>query len=195
MLRIFMLITCVLVGTLAARAQAPGVDPRGVAEHSATVVIGVVDEPLRMVIRPDRVAKTTDKVQPDGTYIVELPQRPLDYLVGYIFRVRIQEVLKSNNQLRANQMIEVFAPFKLEGGVSLSRGQRFLLSLAAFIPTKKQFGETKVLKVGQSPSTQGTSFDLRSTYHTVVADSDGAVLISEKNRGLVDDIRILLRNH
>ena len=129
------------------------------------------------------------------SYIVELPQRPLDYLVGYLFRIRVQEVLKSDNRVRVNQTIEVFAPFKLEGGVSLPARQGFLLALAALIPTKKEFGQTKVLKFGQSLSKQGASFDLSSRYYTVVADANGAVRITDKNRRLIDEIRTRVRNH
>jgi hypothetical protein len=187
---------CILAASLAAHAQAPGVDPRGVAVYSAPVIIGVVEQPWRMVIRPDKLAKkSTAREQPDGTYIVELPQKPLDYLIGYLFRIHVQEVLKPDGRVRANQTIEVFAPFRLEGGVSLPPEKRFLLALAAFIPKEKEFDKTTVIKVGQSSSKQGASFDLRARYYSVVSDANGAVQITDKNRRLIDEIRTLVRDH
>jgi hypothetical protein len=59
----------------------------------------------------------------------------LDYLIGYLFRIHVQEVLKPDGRVRANQTIEVLAPFRLEGGVSLPPEKRFLLALAGNIPT------------------------------------------------------------
>ena len=164
MLRFFLLVLFVVGITTPVEAQVPGVDPRGVAAHGSPVIIGVVEEPWQTVIRPDKLAKgkVISRRQADGTYIAELPQRSLDYLVGYIFRVKVQEVLKRDRWIRVGQTIEVFSKFQLEGGVSLPQGQRFLLTLAPFTPKENDFEKTSVIKAGQSFSRQGRPFDLRA---------------------------------
>ncbi len=99
MLRLFLVVSFVTALAVTVEAQAPGIDPRGLAAYGSPVIIGVVEEPSLIVIRPDRLAKSsTVKRQADGTFIAELPQQSLDYLVGYIFRFRVQEVLKRDRR-------------------------------------------------------------------------------------------------
>jgi hypothetical protein len=194
MKRLFLMIGCVLGTMLAAQAQSPGIDPRGLAKYSAPVVIGVVEGPWRMVIRPDKLPKIGQvKPQGNGTYTVELPRRQLDYMVGYIFRVRVQEVLKPDREVRTGQTIQVFAPFSLEGGVSLPPKQRFLLALAGFSPKDEDFKKTSVLRVGQALSQQGESFDVRARYYVVSGNASGAVAVTDKNRKLIQEIRAAVR--
>ncbi len=196
MRRLFLMASCLLATTLMAQAQAPGVDPRGVMTYSAPVVIGIVEEPWQRVIRPDKLSRGgAVKQQPNGTYTVEIPQMSSDYLVGYIFRVRVQEVLKPDRRVRIGQTIEVFAPFSLESGVSLPPKQRFLLALAHFSPKKEDFEKTKVLKVGQSLFEQGIAFNLNARYYLVASDSNGAVAITDKNRKLIQEIRAAILAH
>jgi len=193
MLRALLLLLFVIGMTVTAAAQSPGINPRGLAAHGSPVIIGMVEEPLQTVIRPDRLPKTaTSKRQSNGTYIVELPQ-PLDYLVGYIFRVRVQEVLKSDRRVRANQTIEVFSKFQLEGAVSLPKGQQVLLILAPFTPKKEDFEKTSVVRSGQSLSQGGTTFNMGARYYSVAAEANGAVLVTEKNRKLIEEIRAAIR--
>jgi hypothetical protein len=197
MLRFFLLVLFVSAITVTVEAQVPGVDPRGLAAHGSPVIIGVVEEPWLTVIRPDKLAaqKVTVKRQPDGRYIAELPQRPLDYLVGYIFRVKVQEVLKRDRWVRVNQTIEVFSPFQLEGGASLPKGQQFLLVLAPFTPKKEDFEKTSVVRHGESLSRGGTPFNMRTRYYSVAAEANGAVEITEKNKKLIEEIRAAIRAH
>lgn len=196
MIRLFLATFCIIATSFVARSQAPGVDPRGILAYSAPIIIGVVEEPSRMVFWPDRVAKSVSvKALPDGTYIVELPQRRLDHIKGYLFRVRIEEVLKSDQRVRASTTIEIFAPFKLEGGVFLPGKQRFLLALAPFTPKSEDFEKTLVINAGQSLSQRGPSFDLRRRYYVVAGEANGAVPITDKNRGLILEIRARIRNH
>ena len=194
--RLFLIVSCVLAATVSVLAQAPGIDPRGLAVHSTPVIIGVVEGSPRSVIRPDKLPKQgQSKPQPDGTYIVELPSGTLDHMVGYIFRVRVREVLKSDRRVRAGQTVDVFAPFRLEGAVYLPSKQRILLTLAAFSPRKEDFDKTSVLKFGQSPSQQGESFDLHGHYYVVAGDANGVVPITNKNQKLIQELRASIRPH
>ena len=196
MRRLFLIVGCILTTTVVVSAQAPGIDPRGLAAHSTPVVIGVVEGTPKSVIRPDKLPKVNQpKKQPDGTYIVELPQGKVEHIVGYIFRVRVQEVLKTDRRVRLGQTLDVFARFNLEGGVYLPSKQQFLLALAAFTPKKEDFEKTSVLKVDQSTSEKGESFDLRGTYYVVAGDANGAVPVSDKNRKLIEEIRAATRAH
>ena len=194
MLRASLLLLFVIGMTVTVDAQSPGINPRGLAVHGSPVIIGIVEEPLRTVIRPDRLAKTvTTKRQSNGTYIVELPQQPLDYVVGYIFRVRVQEVLKRDRWVRANQTIEVFSKFQLEGAVSLPKDQQVLLVLAPFTPTRQDFEKTSVVRQGQSLSQGGAPFNMRTRYYSVAGEANGAVPITEKNHKLIEEIRAAIR--
>ena len=170
-------------------AQAPGVDPRGVALHSPLVIIASVEERWETVIRPDKITTTSRaKRQPDGTYSLELPRSPLDYLVGHIFHVRIDEILKTDSHVRPNQVVAIYAPFKLEGGVSLLTKGRFLLALRAYHPKRDEFRKTSVV-TGQNLNGRHRAFDVEAQYYVVSADANGVVGVTDKNRQLVDDIR------
>jgi len=194
MSRLYLIAGCMVATTFAVQAQAPGIDPRGLAKYSAPVVIGMVEGPSRTVIRPDKLPKAGPvRRQPDGTYIAELPRGSLDHIVGYIFRIRVHEVLKSDKQIRIGQTVEIFAPFSLEGGVSLPPKQRFLLALVAFSPKKEDFDQTSVLKVGQPLSQQGEAFDLRARYYIVAGNANGAVPVTDKNRKLIQEIKAAIR--
>ncbi len=197
MLRFFLLVLFVIGITAPVEAQVPGVDPRGLAAHGSPVIIGVVEEPWLRVIRPDKLAakKVTSRRQPDGTYIAELPQRSLDYLVGDIFRVRVQEVLKRDRWIRVNQTIEVFSKFQLEGGVFLPQGKQVLLVLAPFTPKREDFEKTSVVRHGESLSRGGAPFNMRTRYYSVAAEANGAVEITEKNKKLIEEIRAAIRAH
>jgi hypothetical protein len=195
MIRIFLMTICFVGATLAARAQAPGIDPRGLAARTAPVIICTVEESIEVVIRPDKLPKPGPVVrQPDGTYIAELPKMTLDYMVGYIYHVRVQEVLKADNRARVNEVIEIFAPFKLEGGVSLTPKLQFLLALARFVPEKEDFADTSVRKPGEITK-QGTLFDLRARYYTVAGDANGAVSVTDKHRRLIEEIKTAIHQN
>jgi hypothetical protein len=195
MLRFFLLVLFVIGITAPVEAQVPGVDPRGLAAHGSPVIIGVVEEPWFRVIRPDKLAaqKVISRRQPDGRYIAELPQRSLDYLVGYIFRVKVQEVLKRDRWVRVNQTIEIFSPFQLEGGASFPKGQQVLLVLAPFTPKKEDFEKTSVVRHGESLSRGGAPFNLRTRYYSVPSEANGVVEITEKNKKLIEEIRAAIR--
>lgn len=193
-MRLFLTVNLILATTFALHAQSPGIDPRGLAAYSSPVIIGLVEEPWRMVIRSDKLPKAGPvKPRPDGTYISQLPQVTFEHLIGYVFRIRVQEVLKRDGWVRANQTIEIFAPFTLEGGVSLPLKKRFLLALVPFSPMKEDFFKTTVLKVGESLYQQGVPFDLRARYYVVAGDANGAVSITAKNGRLIQEIRAAIR--
>ncbi|HUE81636.1 MAG TPA: hypothetical protein VMM84_05920 [Pyrinomonadaceae bacterium] len=179
-----------------ANAQTPGVDPRGLMIHSSTVIIGVVEEPWQRVIQPDRIPKGGAKViaQADGTYIVELLPISRDFMVGYIYHVRVQEVLKGDQWVRKNQIIQIFVPDSLEGGASLATNQRFLLALARFEPKKEVFANTSVGRVGEPLTRPGVAFDLRARYYQVASDRNGAIAITDKNLKFIEEIKSAIRN-
>ena len=176
-----------------ANAQTPGVDPRGVAVTSSPVIIGVAEE-WQMVIRPDKAPKAGKEIpQADGTYIVELPSIAPDYLVGYIYHVRVQEVLKRDQWVRTNQVIRIFAPQSLESGVSLPIKQRFLLALARFEPKTEVFANTTISRVSESVTKPGVPFDLKARYYQVASDRNGMISITGKNLQLIEEIRAAIR--
>lgn len=90
-------------------------------------------------------------------------------------------------------MIQIFAPRSLEGGVSLPQNERFLLALTPFIPIKDEFSDTSVGKVTESLTKPGVPFDLQGRYYRVASDRNGAIVITEKNLEVVEEIKSTLR--
>jgi hypothetical protein len=178
-----------------ANGQTPGVDRRGVALTTSPVIIGVVEEPWQKVIRPDKAPKAGKIIpQADGTYIAEVPQRSSDYVVGYIYHFRVQEILKRDQWVRTNQIIQIFVPESLEEGVSLPTKQRFLLALSRFEPKKEVFANTSVSRMSEPLSKRGAPFDLRARYYRIAADRNGAISITTKNLKLIEEIKSAIRN-
>jgi len=195
MIRSVVIAICGLIMVWPVNAQTPGIDPRGISITSSPVIIGIVQEPWQRVIRPEKIPKAGNVTrQADGTYIAELPRRSDDYLVGYIYHVRVQEILKADKSVRINQVIRIFVPQSLEDGVSLPANQRFLLTLASYEPKKEEFTGTAVSNVGQSITTQGVPFDLQARYYRVVGDRNGAISVTDKHRALIAEIRAAIRN-
>lgn len=159
--------------------------------HSSTVIVGVVEEPWQRVIRPDKIPKPVLKTIPqaDGTKLVALPPNSRDYMVGYIYHVRVQEVFKGDQSIRKNQMIRIFVRESFEGGVSLPKNQRFLLALAPFVPKKDEFENASVGKVFESLSKPGVPFELRARYYRVASDRNGAIAVTDKNLELIEEIK------
>jgi hypothetical protein len=196
MFRLIIVGVCIFTAVLA-NGQTPGVDPRGVAVNSSLVIIGIAQEPWQKVIRRDKVPKGGAKIIPqaDGTKIVELPPISRDYLVGYIYHVRVQEILKRDQWVRTNQIIQIFVPESFEGGVSLPTKQRFLLALARFEPKKEVFANTSVSRVREPLTGPGVPFDLRARYYRVASDRNGAISITDKNLRHIEEIRAAIRAH
>lgn len=195
MLRLVLVTAYVFTIVRLADAQTPGVDPRGVMVHSSTVIIGIVEEPWQRVIRLDKIPRANTKVIPqaDGTKIVELSPVSRDYMVGYIYHVRVQEVLKRGESIRKNEIVQIFVPESLEGGVSLPTKRRFLLALTRFEPKKDVFSKTTVGRVSEPLTQAGVTFDLTRHYYQVASDRNGAIAITEKNLRLIKEIKSAIR--
>lgn len=195
MIRSIVIAICGLIMIWPVSAQTPGIDPRGISVTSSPVIIGVVQDPWQRVIRPEKIPKPGKVTrQADGTYIAELPRMTDDYMAGYIYHVRVQEVLKADKWVRVNQLIRIFVPHTLEDGVSLPPNQRFLLVLTNYEPKKEDFVGTSVSNVGQSITKPGVPFDLRARYYRVAGGRNGAISITEKHRVLIEEIRTAIRN-
>ena len=115
--------------------------------------------------------------------------------MGYIYQVRVQEILKRDQSVRINQIIQIFVPEGFEGAVSLPTKQRFLLALARFEPKKEVFANTSVSRVREPLTETRVPFDLRARYYRVASDRNGAIPITDKNLQLIEEIRAAIRAH
>jgi hypothetical protein len=194
-MKLIRLAVTVITTTMSVVAQTPGVDPRGVMTHSSLVIIGIVEEPWQKIIRPDKVKVNPPKStkHQDGTVLVELSFPSRDYMVGYIYHVRVQEILKDDRQIKTNQVIQIYVPENLEDGVSLPAKQRFILALSRFEPNKEVFENTTVSRMSEPLSKPGLPFDFRGRYYRVVADRNGAISVTEKTRRLIEDTRVAIK--
>jgi hypothetical protein len=196
MLRSFIVIICLLTSVVLASGQTPGIDPRGVAAQSPLVIIGVVLSPMEKVIRPDKLIYTpaNPKRGPDGM-ILELPMLSRDYLVAYIYQIRVQEVLKGNDDhVKEDRVISIVAPVMLEGGVALTAGEQYLLALAPFQPKKEDFEKTTVSDLFQPVTDPGKPFDLDERYFQVNAERNGAMSVTVEHQQLIEEIKASLRD-
>ena len=186
----------IFFGALAvtAVAQTPGVDPRGVMTHSPAVIVGIVEESWQKVIRPEktRIPKANSTKRPDGTVMIDLPLLPRDYIVGYIYRVRVLEILKGDQHFKVDRIVKVFAPESLESGVYIPPRDKFVLALTQIVAVEEIFKGTAVSPVGDPITNPGRPFDVKGRYYQV-PNRNGVVAVTERNAALVAEIRKLLQ--
>jgi hypothetical protein len=111
--------------------------------------------------------------------------------VGYIYRVRVVEVLKKDQWVRPNQVLHIFIPGDAE--IGLPSRQRFILALSRFEPKKEEFANNQVSGVREPLTKPGVPFDLKGRYYQVVADRNGTISITDKNSKLINEIRVAIR--
>src|SRR6185503_20871832 len=143
-------------------------------QESAMIVTGVV-ESSSWVIRPERRVTSTTSL-PDGKVIVK-PPNPAEYLVGTIFQVKVDRVIKKQGTVKVGSRIRVFVPgFMTTEQPALVEKQNYLLFLSKFAADRVTFAGTMTYK----PRKQTDSvvrFKPELTY-VVAAGPNGAIRIS-----------------
>jgi len=184
---------CLVITFTAALAQSPNTMPdrNEQVSQSNAIVVGVVEEIL-WVTRPDKRTQNTRR-QPNGNVIVEL-QDPRDYVIGRVARLRVSEVVKQNGKVKVGNTVNIFLPglFTTEGTPAIVEKQEFLAFLSKLKAKATDFAGTVLYKPG-APAGSGTLFMPRLNY-VVVGDNRGAVRVTGKNRGVINEIKANVRN-
>ena len=152
----------------------------------------------RSAVRPDesslailigRVSSTSSLVRPEKLYGSgqTLPQRS-EYMVGTIYKFRIDEVVRGNKSIRPGQTVSVLIPGS--GNISdravLFAQRKYLLQLSSLADAEKYKG-TVVMNLAQ-PSAAKQPFDSQNVF-TLLSDVNNAVPVTEENKELIEKIR------
>lgn len=178
-MRLMRSLLCLLVLTiyLAASsdlvAQKSDVSPN---EEPVAIVLGSMSSRLSLV-RPEKLYGSEQN----------LPQ-PSEYLVGTIYKFRIDEVVRGNKTIRSGQTINVLilGPGNVTHRVVLSAQRKYLLQLSSLADAEKYKG-TVVMDLSQ-PSGAKQPFDSHNVF-TPVRDVNNAVPVTEENKELIKRIR------
>ena len=168
-----LVLTISIVASSDLAAQKSGASPN---EEPDAIVVGSTSSRLSLV-RPEKLYGT------EGN----LPQ-PSEYLVGTIYKFRIDEVVRGNKTIRAGQTINVLilGPGNVTHRVVLSAQRKYLLQLSSLADAEKYKG-TAVMDLSQQSPTQ-QPFDSHNVF-TPVRDVNNAVPVTEDNKELIKRIR------
>lgn len=164
---------------------------RVLADDSTVILVGVVVGESQVVRRDQMI--TTEKPLPDGKVIVELAN-PSRYVVGRIFRLRVDELIKNNGKIKTSETVNIFLPgwISTEGTGTFAEKQRDLVFLSPLKEKNKEFAGTTIYRPGRS-RTSGASFIAASSY-VLVQGENGKVEITEKTRKSIDEVKAIIRH-
>lgn len=190
MLRVTIILCSVLVCSAVWGYSTTNADQNPLIEESSAIVVGIIEEQLS-VIRPDKIAGAS-KIRPDGRVMTELPN-PSEYMVGSLYRFRVDEVIKKDRGVKKGYVISIFVPGRgtTTHSPAFVKGQRFLIFLSALKEDDKEYEGTSVVNV-RNASAGGKRFNPRDIYG-VVSGLRGAVPITTENRAIVNEIRAAVR--
>lgn len=160
-------------------------------QESNVVVVGVVENKT-WVVRRDKMVNAVRPL-PGGKVEVQI-QNPADYVVGSIFTMRVDEVIKKDKKAKTGGRITIFVPGYMvgEGTPALVENQKYLVFLSPPEGNSESFSGTTIYQPGDS-STKGMLFNPQSSYIVVRGDK-GAVRITAKNLKIIDEIKAALNS-
>ena len=187
-----MLLYTVLLSCLVARAQLPVASSLGQLAHKSDAVIVAVVQSKAWVVRPEKML-IGQKTHPNGNVEVPIPN-PRDYVVGSLYNVRVEQILKNDNGVRTRRTLRVFIPGFMASaheGAALVPGERYLVFLERLNSRDGTFSDTRV-HTPETKSANVENFDPNSSF-TIVQSGNAAVQITKKNLAIIRQVQALLR--
>jgi hypothetical protein len=179
-----LLIFSMLSNCLIVLAQSPGRHNwTQLAEKSARVIIGVVESDS-LVVRRDKMLTTSAKTV-KGEKIANLPN-PNDYVVGHSIRVRIENLIKSDNRSGEKNFINIFVPGRLptEGMPVLQINHKYLLLLS---PLKEKADEFAAATIFQQDAPPGKERQfVADAHYLVVSGANGSEEVTSNNLEVIE---------
>ena len=171
--------------------QTPG--PPGwdvLAQESSTIIVGVV-ESKSWIVRKDGMGGSI-KVLPDGTVEGDIPN-PRDYVVGNLYRLRVEQVLKRNKKIMAASRVEIFVPGYMasHGTPIFLEWKKYLVFVRPLNPEGDSFNGTFTYKPGSGAGEKMPQFKPELNY-VVVRGEHGSIGITEKNVRIIDEVKAAL---
>lgn len=156
-------------------------------QENSNMIIATVERKY-WVVHPDKMTSKGTPL-PDGKIAVELP-KPQDYVVGSLYNVRVEQILKKGKGATASKSIQIFTPgfmASFHTSAPLLEGRKYLLFLELLNPEVGTFSDTKVHKLGADLAT-AEKFNPKSTF-TVIQASNGALEITENNGRVIEEVK------
>src|SRR5262249_46032146 len=154
--------------------------------NASTILIGTISSTSSLV-RLDKLGGSV-RTLPNGQQVPELP-RQSEYLVGTVYQMRINEIIKGNKMLRSGQTIIILipGPANVSDRVVLSLQRKYLLKLSSLDEDIEKYKGTALMDLAH-PSGVTRQFDSRDVF-TVTAEIYSAVPITKENKELIERIR------
>ncbi|MGE0883784.1 MAG: hypothetical protein AB7P14_09590 [Blastocatellales bacterium] len=157
------------------------------AEKSTSIILGLA-ESENLVIRRDKINLKPSSVSKDKK-TVQLPN-PSDYIIGRIVRIRVNNLVKNNDRLSANSIINIFIPASslTEGMPVFEAKQRYLIFLSPFKGKENEYATATIFQPNVAPKDE-KAFRPADCF-SVVDRSNGVERITPKNR---DEINAVIK--
>jgi hypothetical protein len=150
------------------------------------ILIGTISSTSSLV-RLDKLGGSV-RTLPNGQQVPELP-RQSEYLVGTVYQVQINEIIKGNKMVRSGRTITILipGPTNVSDRVVLSLQHKYLLKLSLLNEDMEKYKGTALMDLAH-PSAVKRQFDSRDVF-TVTAEIYNAVPITKENKELIERIR------
>jgi hypothetical protein len=135
---------------------------------------------------------SSGKVLPDGTVEGSLPN-PRDFVVGSLYQLRVEQILKRNKKVTTASRVEIFVPGYMAGHGTpvFLEGKKYLVFVRPLNPEGDALNGTFIYKPGVGASEKMVQFRPESKY-AVVRGEHGLIGITEKNLRIIDEVKAVL---
>lgn len=153
--------------------------------NSDAIVVGIVEKSFD-VIRPEELKPRTE--EKSNTIVLPNPQ---NYLVGRIFRIKVNEVLKKDEN-KTVDYLDVFVPgsFWKKGDPLLIEGQEYVFFLKEFQDENGSYANVAVLQTNN----EQVAFN-PSSYYSILRGEKGIVEIKSGESSIVQKITAILNKY
>lgn len=166
-----------------AQAQIPNrPDWHILGEESSLVVSGVVLEEKLWIIDPEK-RRSDERNIPN----------PVDFVIGRVIRLRVEDVIKNDDQTKAGNTINIVVPgwISTEGIPAFVAKSKYIVFLHRLTKDEKQFEGAMIYRPG-APFGQEKPFIIEGNY-TVVRNEHGTVILTPQNIKTMDEIKAAIR--
>jgi hypothetical protein len=192
---------CLMLFCATAHAQRPGGmwNAAGMVESTPIVAVGEVVEVVQVVHR-EKMEHGWQMTRNTGDFGWSDPSK---YVVGYLSRLRIGEVLKPGpalskyNKLTPGSIIDIFTPgtglMVTDAPMPLTAQKRYLVFLRRFEVKDETLPNAAIYRPGDDVS-KIMAFDRTKRYYEIVGDYwGGRELTKENGAKLLDEVRAAVK--
>jgi hypothetical protein len=159
---------------------------KSLAANSDVIAIGIVEKSFD-VVRPEELKPKTE--EKSNTIVLPNPQK---YLVGKIFRIKVNEILKGKNENETVDYLDVFVPgsFWKKGDPLLIEGQEYVFFLKDFKDENGSYSNAAILQTNNKQ----VAFNSNS-YYSILRGEKGIVEIKSDESSVIQKIKRILNKY